>query len=222
MFEYRLRVDGLTDDRIEAFLKRFCERYLLVHHTTQTENPHYHAYLQTHMTAPNFSKYIKKHLEVSGSEYSNKVCNADRKDDYLSYLFNTKKGNVSRFVSSEGIPELVISKAKENAESITTAYENTKKKYGSKSQFQIVVKAIEQIRGDKRLFNPATIYDEIVQLSKKYGKIIRYGQMRDMVQTAMAFSDDKQCEDYARQQHLSQYGDWGQSTSISASITYYK
>jgi hypothetical protein len=160
------------------------------------------------MDQANFSKYIKRHLDVSGTDYSNKKCDTDRKDEYLSYLFNTKKGNVSRLVSSKDFTESQIEVAKASAESIATAYEARKKKFGPITQFGIVVKAIERLKSNSMLFNPSTIYDEVVQISKDHGKVIRYGQLRDMISTALAFSDDPVGVEYARQSFLSQYGDF--------------
>lgn len=88
---YRLRVDGDNDERVVDFLQKYCGKFLLVHHVTKTENPHYHAYCESTLTQGNFSNKVKQVLEVSGDAYSNKSCAADRKLEYLSYLFNTKK-----------------------------------------------------------------------------------------------------------------------------------
>ena len=214
--EFRVRVDGLMDDRFIAFLERFATRYLLVHHTTTTENPHYHAFVKTAMDQANFSKYIKKHLEVSGSDYSNKICHEERRGEYLSYLFNTKKGNVPRYVSSKSFTQQDIDDARASAESIAVAYEKRKKKFGPITQFGIVVKAIERIKENRMLFNPSTIYDEVVQISKDHGKVIRYGQLKDMINTALAFSEDKVCVEYSKKSFLYNYGDFP-----SFSIGYY-
>ena len=209
---FRVRVDGLMDDRVSGFLKKFCKRYLLVHHTTETENPHYHAYVETKMDAPNFSKYIKKHLEVKGADYSNKICDPTRVQEFLSYLFNKKKGNVPRYVSSEDFTEYDVVLAKSQAAQIDLEF-NERKKRGKASQYQMVQEAIANLQREKRTLNPSSIYDEIVYLSEQYKKVVRVNQLRDMINSVMMWSGDKPCQDYVRNAFLQQYGDFGQNNS---------
>ena len=65
LFEYRIRFDGIreVDDRAIAFFKKRSDGFILVHHVTETENPHYHAYVRTSVSQGNFSNYLKKNLE---------------------------------------------------------------------------------------------------------------------------------------------------------------
>lgn len=118
MPEFRVRIDvteTVTEEGIVAFFKDKTDAFVLVHHAPVSGNLHYHAYAQTKHTQGNFSNYIKKILGVIGSDYSNKTCMSDRRHEYFSYLFNTKKGNVPRYVTSEGISEYDIVQARNNA-----------------------------------------------------------------------------------------------------------
>lgn len=118
MPEFRVRIDAtesFSELALIQFMKDKTDAFVLVHHTPLSDNLHYHAYVQTKHTQGNFSNYIKKILGVIGSDYSNKTCLSDRRHEYLSYLFNTKKGNVSRFVCSEGVSEYDIVQARDNA-----------------------------------------------------------------------------------------------------------
>jgi len=123
--EYRLRWDGTRelDDRAVAFLKKRCDGFILVHHTTETENPHYHAYVRSSVSQGNLSNYLKKEFEVSKSDYSCKACKTDRKLEFWSYLFNTKKGNVPVLIGYEGISPLEVKLAQETASQISKEIE---------------------------------------------------------------------------------------------------
>ena len=120
---YRVRVDCEGDEKVINFCKKYCETYIIVHHVTTTENPHYHFYAETTLSQGNFSNKIKTDMQVAGSDYSNKQCDLDRKSEFLSYLFNTKKGNVPRLVTYEGFSPIDIAIYRENADTIAREYE---------------------------------------------------------------------------------------------------
>lgn len=139
MPEFRVRIDvteSYTEDALLKFMRDKTDAFVLVHHTPPTDNLHYHAYVQTKHTQGNFSNYIKKFLGVMGSDYSNKSCVSDRRHEYLSYLFNSKKGNVSKLICSEGVSEYDIVQARNNAVQIEKEF-NARVKASKKTKFDI-------------------------------------------------------------------------------------
>ena len=198
---FRVRVDGLMDEDIVKFLDTYSNRYLLVHHETKSENPHYHAYVETKMSQPNFSKYIKQHLKVKGTDYSNKLCDPARTQEFLSYLFNKKNGNVSRYVNSKNFVEPDVLLARSQAEQIELEYKK-RRATNKQSQFDLVLTAIANLKEERRLVNPVNVYDELVSLCLQAKKVMRTNHIRDMIMSALAYSGEKESADYARQKVL--------------------
>jgi len=186
---FRVRVDGLTDDIVSAFCKRHCSRFLIVHHTTLTENPHYHFYVETHFTQGNFSNKIKSDMKVTGSDYCNQQCDPDRKLEYLSYLFNTKKGNVPRLVTYDGFSPLDIATYAEAAKTIETEFQ-AKLKQKKKTQYDVVEAVLDRMDHRQLCFHEV-VYDEVISVMKLMRIMARPNHVRDMIATIMAYGDDK-------------------------------
>jgi len=197
MKAYRLRVDGEDDLKITQFLKKHSDKYLLVHHVLPTGNPHYHAYVETHLTQGNFSNYVKKELGVSGGDYSNKTCNSDRKIEYLSYLYNTKKGNVPRTVCYASFGTLDIKTFQEHSKQISQEF-TTKMAQGKKTQYDIVTITAERL-GREHCIHPTVIYDELIEVIKINRTVARPHQVRDMIYSIMCFYGDRHARESAKQ-----------------------
>lgn len=194
--QYRLRVDGEDDQKMTQFLKKHSSRYLLVHHVLPYGNPHYHAYVETHLTQGNFSNYVKKEMGVSKGDYSNKTCSADRKHEYLSYLFNTKKGNVSRTVSYENFGTLDIKTYQEQSKQIAEEFQ-AKMALGKKTQYDVVMLTIERL-GKENCIHPEIIYDELVEVMKANHTVARPNHVRDMIFSVMVYSGQRQAQESAK------------------------
>lgn len=190
---FRLRVDGLFDEAMISFLKQHSERYLLVHHLTETENPHYHAYVETTCSQGNFANKVKASLGVSGSDYSNKVCDSDRAMSYLSYLFNTKNGNQARCVDYQGFSVIDVATHQANAKSIADDFA-VRMAQSKKTQYELIEIVIERLK-DKVLL-PEVIYDVVVDVLRLNRCVARPNHIRDMIASVMAWSDNP----YAKKQ----------------------
>lgn len=195
---YRLRVDGEDDQKMTQFLKKHSTRWLLVHHVLPTGNPHYHAYVETHLTQGNLSNYVKKELGVSKGDYSNQTCLPDRSHEYLSYLFNTKHGNVSRYVSSEDFSLLDIKTYQEHASQITKEFER-KMALGKKTQIDIVQITLERCLKNGKVLLADVIYDELVEVLKETRTVARPNHVRDMIFSVMVYSGQRQAENSAKE-----------------------
>lgn len=187
--QYRVRVDGTDDDKMTKFCQEFTEVFLLVHHVTSTDNPHYHAYVETTYSQGNFSNLIKKHLGVTGGDYSNAVCDPDRKIEYLSYLFNTKKDNQPRVVTYDGFSVIDIATYRENSQQIAREFQQ-KMKDGRKTQIDVVHIVLERLDPQQSMF-PTVIYDIVIAVLKESRMMARPNHVKDIIASVMAFSDNK-------------------------------
>lgn len=185
---FRVRVDCEGDERLTDFCKKYCEKYLIVHHVTTTENPHYHFYAETTLSQGNFSNRIKTDLQVSGSDYSNKQCDEDRKLEFLSYLFNTKKGNIPRAVSYEGFSPIDVATFRESADTIAREFQ-TRMTTGKKTQYDVTEIVLERMeKSDAR--NVSAIYDIVQDVLKTCKMMARPNHVKDIIATCMARSGD--------------------------------
>ena len=184
---FRVRVDGVSDEPVETFCKKNCEKYILVHHTTTTENPHFHFYAETRYSQGNFSNKIKSELGVKGGDYSNATCDYDRRFEYFSYLFNTKKGNVSRLVSYNGFSPIDLETYKANAITIEQEFQ-TKMKTSKKTQIDVALIVCDRL---PEAIYPEVIYDEVISVLKELRMMARPNHVKDIIATTMAYSGDK-------------------------------
>lgn len=192
MKQFRVRVDAEGDDRLISFCKQNTDVYLLVHHVTTTENPHYHIYVETRYSQGNFSNKIKAELGVSGGDYSNAVCDPDRKIEYLSYLFNTKKGNEPRVVDYQGFSVIDIATYRENSQQIAREFAQ-KMKETKKTQLDVVNIVLERMDPHQCVF-PELVYDTTVSVLRESRMMARPNHVKDIIASVMAFSDSKQAK----------------------------
>jgi len=186
--EYRLRWDGprSLDDQAVAFLKKRCDGYILVHHTTETENPHYHAYVRSTVSQGNLSNYLKKEFAVSKSDYSCKSCKTDRKLEFWSYLFNTKKGNVPTLISYEGISPLEVKLAQETASQITKEFETRMASTTKMTKFDIAERLSKEKFADH-----GELYDAVIKLLHDNRMCSNSFVVKDIMTTTLHINGDK-------------------------------
>lgn len=196
-YAYRVRIDGLMDDKVDQFFKQYCQRWLLVHHETTTENPHYHAYCETKYSQGNFSNHIKRDLGVKGGDYSNKKCDEDRRIEYLSYLFNSKKGNKSRVVSYEGFSVLDVATYKSNAEQIAEEFQQ-RMSATKKTQYDVVMLVLERI-DHTMAHSPSYVYDFVIDVLKANHMVARPNHVKDILSSVMAYSESRKAKDVAKE-----------------------
>jgi len=188
--EYRIRFDGTRslDDQAIAFLKKRSDGFILVHHVTQTENPHYHVYVRSKVTQGNFTNYLKKEFGVSKSDYSVKTCATDRKLEFWSYLFNTKQGNQPTLVAYDGISPLEVEQARSNAKQIASEFETRIKTNNTKklTKFDIAEKLSKEKFPDR-----GDLYDAVVKLLHMNRMCSNTFVIKDIMSTVLHLQDDK-------------------------------
>lgn len=184
MQEYRVRidqVDGLADDTVTQFLRDKSDAFLLVHHQINN-NPHYHAYVRTKYTQGNFSNLIKRTFPVTGDLYSNKKCDSARRHEYFAYMFNTKKGNIPRYVDSEGISPLDITQAQAHATEVAKEF-TARVSSAKKSKFDIA-----EFIADKEWNSLEDLYDIVVSALISNRMCTSTFVVRDIMATSIAMS----------------------------------
>lgn len=191
VYEYRLRLDGERelDDQFKAFLIKRSDAFILVHHVTPRENPHYHAWVRSTVSPGNFTNYVRKEFNVSGNrQYSCPRCDPDRRLEYWAYLFNTKKGNVPTLIHYEGVSPLDIAAARERAKQIAGEFETRMKDSDKKklTKFDIAEKLSNEkfaTRGD--------LYDAVVKLLHMNRMCSNSFVIKDIMSTTLHINGDK-------------------------------
>ena len=107
---FRLRIDFPSEAQVKVadWLRTFATSFLLVHHTDiHGNNSHYHALIDTKFVQITVRQYVKRldPLLIGNGKYSVQDCSPDRKEEYATYLFNLKRGNVPSFCAEVGYPE---------------------------------------------------------------------------------------------------------------------
>jgi len=189
-YEWRIRFDGGRefDDRAIALFKKRSDGFILVHHITETENPHYHAYVRTSVSQGNMTNYLKKEFGLDKrNDYSCVKCSPDRRLEYWAYLFNTKKGNVPSLISYEGISPLEVELARETAKQIALEFEtrmaSDKKKM---TKFDIA----ERLSTEKFADN-GDLYDAVIKLLHDNRMCSNSFVVKDIMSTTLHMRGDK-------------------------------
>lgn len=188
--EYRIRFDSPRaedmDAKAIAFFKKRSDGYILVHHVTQTENPHYHAYVRTAVSQGNFSNYLKKEFGVSKSDYSVKTCAPDRRLECWSYLFNTKQGNEPTLVDYQGVSPLEVQQAKVNAKQIASEFETRMKADKKKlTKFDIAEKLSKE-----KFRDHGELYDAVIKLLHDNRMCSNSFVIKDIMSTTLHINGD--------------------------------
>lgn len=100
---FRLRVDEVNPFVHQKFTELLAgHEHVLVKHVLPHGNPHFHAYADLDYKSPQALRYqIDKLFDVTKSDQRSVTkCDSDRKEEYIQYLFNDKKGNKWTLVSS--------------------------------------------------------------------------------------------------------------------------
>lgn len=132
--KFRLRIDGEDQNQIEQFCKGYAE-YVIVFHVLPHGNPHFHAYINAPMvmSAQTFRMRVKRVFNpATRNDYSVKECDEDKQDEYISYLFNTKHGNVATLVA-HNLDDTYVNRCKESAKDISTDFQQRQQQRRTKS-----------------------------------------------------------------------------------------
>lgn len=213
---YRVRVDIKSDLQPDNILSDK-DAYIIVKHVLPHGNPHYHMYVHTtaDVKINAFRQRVKRYFNVSADEYSVKVCDHSRIEEYWAYLFNTKHGNQPTLVKYHNVNYSVIEKAQLKAKEIsedfrerqTTRREKAKKKTIYTMAEEIYSEAHSHILNDRTQFEETINYQNLnpqyyvpiytryaIQVLQQNRQPFDYFYLRKMVCTAMSMDKRNHAE----------------------------
>jgi len=187
--KFRIRVDRSSDDDVTSFCERYSS-YVIVHHVLPYGNPHYHAYVDDtmSMSIDAFRARVKRFFKPeTRSDYSVKICDDDKVNEYVGYLFNTKHGNVARLVSYKFDNDL-LAECKEAAKSISDDYSKraTERKSKGPTIYDIAVEVNEVFQGQDTIANWTNTAIDVLH---RHRKTCEPNMLIKIVSTAKSFKD---------------------------------
>jgi len=176
LFRLRLDLPLHEEDKVISWLHRLAESYLLVsHNDLYQKNPHFHAWIETKYQEITIRSKIKQLDEtlIGNKRYSLSKCDAERQEEYKTYLFNLKRNNLPSFVSHKNVPHW--KQYQEASSQLTDEYLNSKTNKYSKNDC-----ITELLRNPvHRTFH--TLYWEILNLSRKHGVVFSINAIREII-----------------------------------------
>jgi len=156
---FRIRIDvvsGLnSDDVIEV-----CEpkAHVIVLHELPKGNPHYHLYVETEIKEQTLRQRIKrKFSNLKSTDYSIKKCDAERVNEYVQYMFNTKHGNKWELIDTNNFDTELLDSLKKAAKEVSDQFEtiHKSKKSDRPTIYDIAQQISEELK--KRFTNIKTM-----------------------------------------------------------------
>lgn len=180
----RIRIDGDELPQSIAQMIRSSKEFIIVKHELPN-NPHFHAYVDNDMimSPQSFRYYLRKIYEKS-SDYSVKQCDDGREDEYVQYLFNTKKGN-QPFLDSTNLSDERISKARLGAEQVRREFDESIRNTRPKSLYDIAM-YVNKI-ADSSNFD--ILVREVIKALHKFCKVHDEFLVNKVVFTIMSYRD---------------------------------
>lgn len=134
----RIRIDGNELPQSITQMIRSSKEFIIVKHELPN-NIHFHAYVDNDMImSPQSFRYHLRKLYEKSSDYSVKQCDDGREDEYVQYLFNTKKGN-NPFLESTNLSDERISRARLGAEQVRREFDESVRNARPKSLYDIAM-----------------------------------------------------------------------------------
>lgn len=189
MPEYRLRIDVEPEkhEALTQWVKSFASEFLLVRHTDKNQrNEHVHGWIRTLLALPTVRLRIKKtYPECYGNKgYSLTPCDESRRDEYLTYMFNLKKGNIPYYISQEGVPQWGT--YREAASTLTDEYhEKTKNSY---TKDDCLTECLQIYATRNMIFTASGAYDLVLELSRKHHVLFSINAVRDIIMYVSHFA----------------------------------
>lgn len=188
---YRVRIDEkVSFEDLMCFFEVFSD-LVIVHHIVN-DNPHFHAYIKTEKwKSPQSMRYsIRTRFQnLNKTDYSVKLCDEDRKDEYIQYMFNRKHGNIPTLKYST----IDITKHKERADEVANDFMEKYKNKDDVTNYDLSKMLAEYIRTNGlNQWNHDDKHKLVIQaieLHNKYGKAYCEFSLQRMITTAMGLTD---------------------------------
>lgn len=167
---FRIRIDDTK--QVAATVAEWAEtvgnRYVLVHHLVNA-NSHFHIYFDAPMvmSAQSMRYKIKTYFKLDKVEYSVGLCDEDRVEEYIQYLFNTKHGNVATIHRVKNVSDDVIQRCRNRAHEVSEEFAKQKKTKKAKTLYEIAQEVRATVADDT---DQAQIVNMSIRLLHKYCK----------------------------------------------------
>jgi len=192
---FRIRIDDTK--QVAATVAEWAEtvsrKHVLVHHLVNA-NSHFHLYLDAPMVmSANALRYkIRTKFELDKVEYSVGLCDEDRVEEYIQYLFNTKHGNVATLHRTNISPD-VIKRCRDKAHEVTEEFAKQKKTKKTITLYQIAQEVRATVADDT---NEHQIVQMAIRLLHKYCKCHDRFLVIKLVETVKAMVNPSEYAEY--------------------------
>jgi len=189
MPEYRLRIDAEPEKHLALaeWVKSFASEFLLVRHTDKNQrNEHVHGWIKTHLALPSVRLRIKNtYPQYYGNKgYSLTPCDEERRDEYRTYMFNLKKGNIPFFIAQVGVPQWV--ELRDAAKALTDEYhEKTKNSY---TKNDCLTEVLQYYATRNEVWCAMGCYAHVLEMSRKHNVLFSINAVRDIIMYSSHFA----------------------------------
>jgi len=195
---FRVRVDETGEvnrETLTQWVPKKCHKYVIMHHMVN-ENSHFHLYMDSHETASCQSlRYkLKSYFKLMPVEFSVGECDEARMDEYLSYLYNTKHGNVATLVATN-LPDYQMDTARNAASAISEQYAKSAKKK-VKSLYDIALEVRSAADEDEDRSDTRAVVHHAIRLLHKYLKCHDSYLVKRVVETVLSMQNPMKYEAY--------------------------
>lgn len=122
---FRIRLDIVNDLNSDDLLE-VCGNPItnvIVRHELPHGNPHYHAFIETDIKDNTLRQRFKRKFPyLKSTDFSIKKCDPARVDEYVQYMFNTKKGNKWELINVSNFEEARLKNLIEAAKKVAEEY----------------------------------------------------------------------------------------------------
>lgn len=122
---FRVRVDIVNDLNSDDLLE-VCgspDTHVLVRHELPHGNPHFHLWLPTDLTDKAIRQRLDRKFKLKSTDRSVKICDPNRINEYVQYMFNTKHGNRWEIISVRNFDDKLLNDLIKAAKEISDDFE---------------------------------------------------------------------------------------------------
>lgn len=166
---FRIRIDDTKQvaATVAAWAETVSRKYVIVHHLVNA-NSHFHLYLDAPMvmSAQSLRYKVRTKFELDKVQFSVGLCDENRVDEYLSYLFNTKHGNVAT-LHRTNLDRDVIQRATAAAQVVSEEFRSKRQSNKPKTLYEIAQEVRSSVADDT---DAGQIVSMTIRLLHKYCK----------------------------------------------------
>ena len=192
---FRIRIDDTkqVSATVAVWAETVSRSYVVVHHMVNA-NSHFHLYLDAPMvmSAQALRYKVRTKFDLTNVEYSVGLCSEERIDEYLSYMFNTKHGNVAT-LHRTNLDGDVIQRARNAAQVVSDEFAVKRKSSKPKTLYEIAQEVRATVKDDT---NNEQIVKMSILLLHKYCKCHDRFLVIKIIETVRSMVNPSEYTDY--------------------------